>query len=102
MLTHLSTELRCVFEAVSKPRDECIIERVGPSGRHLGRQPGIGYANSQLAMTGCRWPPKIMENPKCAVVSKNEADRRGTVWADLLCAPKEKEKEKQEGRKQSL
>lgn len=40
-----------------------------------------------------------MKNPKCAVVvSKNEADRRRTVWADLLCAAKEKVKEKQEGR----
>lgn len=92
MLMHPSTELPCVTEAVSKPRDECIIERKEPSGRHLGRRPGIGYANSQLAMTGCRWLPRIMEIPKCAVVSKNEVDRRGTVWADLLCAPKKERK----------
>lgn len=95
MLMHLSTELRCIVEAVSKPRDECIIERTGPSGRHLERRPVIGCANVQLVMTGWRWPPKIMENPKYAVVSKNEADRRETVWADLLCVPK---KERNAGR----
>jgi hypothetical protein len=46
-------------------------------------------------MTEGSWPPKVMKNPKCAVVvSKNEVDRRETVWADLLCAPPQKKKRK--------
>ena len=103
----LTEEVCLILDLVSESPDELIVERTElgrrhPGRRHPGRRPGIRLCNHSTDNGRPVGLPRSYRSQSAASPSqKDEAVRRGIVWADLLCARKKKEKQ-EEGRKQSL